>query len=68
MANARRVEIIVETPLCFRFQHVEHVVNNSFGAADKGIGTRHLFIQPGCAHCLKSKMFKYVTVDVVEWW
>ena len=49
--------------MCFRLQHVEHVVNNSLRAADKGIGTRHLFIQPGWAHHLRSKMFKYVAVD-----
>ena len=47
----------------FCLQYVEHVVNNSLRAADKGIGTRHLFIQPGWAHHLRSKMFKYVAVD-----
>ena len=63
VSHARRVEIIVEKPICFRLQHIENVVNNSLRAADKGIGTRHLFIQPSLAHRLRSKMFKYVAVD-----
>ena len=32
-------------------------------AADKGIGTRHLFIQPCWAHHLRSEMFKNFAVD-----